>query len=243
MSDPIVVKHSDQSVIDERHTSASEVLGQFPRLPRAWPLIFLDDVDDPFFRMKRGETNRGFFVPSLSGDKLMGIEMPLTRWPDYIIKHVYSQKMKEFLCDQVVYICGSACAEPVGRVMTLAHELQHFVQYDLRRDIYEQNFGFCGKLPNFEIPIEREARIVSKRIAMRICGSAMVEQYIAQRIDDAERHVKSGCGPNQCSLSPKEIKDWKDEVDDWRFVKHLDISIPYDLEAETIQLHHNLAAC
>jgi hypothetical protein len=69
-----------------------------------------------------------------------------------------------------------------------------------------------------DVPHEREARIVAKRVATEICGLDAVKQYI-------ERKIREGSTT---------------DAEDWRFSLQLDPSISYDLEGETKRIFKRL---
>jgi hypothetical protein len=68
----------------------------------------------------------------------------------------------------------------------------------------------------FDIPNEREANIVSKRIAENICGVAAVRDFAEERIA-----FMSSLGE-------------EDQVARWRFFRDVPSSTPYDLLKETL---------
>lgn len=112
--------------------------------------------------------------------------------------------------------------------MTLAHELQHFVQYGSVRKVWAENslipmlsrdVILASGLRWSDIPIEREARTVSKRIAEKLFGANRVARYIDIRI---ARAVNAADGT------------------DWKFVRRLSTSVPYDLESSTHLIHKRL---
>lgn len=111
--------------------------------------------------------------------------------------------------------------------MTLSHELQHFVQYGNNTDLWaastvllnlERDFYRRAPLKVFDIPIELEARVVSKRIATTLCGTEAVNKYIEQRITQA--------------VTP-------DDVEDWKFVRDLKTQ-SVDLLAESKKIFRRL---
>lgn len=106
----------------------------------------------------------------------------------------------------------------MGLAWTFAHELQHFVQHVtapeqwnagrlIRNDIAYAGLGWC------DIPSEREARIVAKRVSEALFGAEAVRLFIEAKI--------SQCGGN------------KDDAADWECVRGLDTSLQYDLATET----------
>ncbi|MGD0631772.1 MAG: hypothetical protein ABR987_20770 [Terracidiphilus sp.] len=240
---PIVVevKNLDVCLTQELRADALRVIGQFENLPDLRLLAFFDDEDAPFFRRNFGEINRGIFIV------LEGI--PTIEWPEYLTEHIYafddwryeqhSLIETNVLFENVIYMYGAICSDPVGRVMTFAHELQHFCQYGFNRTLWAECKLFWGLLPAYEIPTEREARIVSKHIAEELCSPDAVNQYISRRIDEAEYHISPKVGDHD-SLSPEEIQNWQNDLDDWRFIQQLDELTPYDLATGTKLTFHRL---
>jgi hypothetical protein len=149
-------------------------------------ICLIDDQDH--IRAKGGE--RGFFSP---------VELPEVRFliPQYFLDPVvdfnYQSMTMERLYDSLIYIHGSTSWSEdrfleIGLTLTLAHELQHFIQYATNHSIWATNKLF-QKLRitheeefrhPFDFPIEREARIVSKRVAIEMHGREAVENFIRQ---------------------------------------------------------------
>jgi hypothetical protein len=130
--------------------------------------------------------------------------------------------------DHVIYLHGSSCEDPVGLTMTLAHELQHFVQYGSARKVWAENSLIpmlsrdvivASGLQWSDIPIEREARTVSKRIAEELFDANRVARYIDIRIAAA---------PNAADAT------------DWKFVRGLSTSVSYDLKCGTRLIYKRL---
>jgi len=105
--------------------------------------------------------------------------------------------------------------------MTLAHELQHFIQHSDQIHLWAAN-SLVPKLKKTtlrtmglrwcDIPHEREARIVSKRIAEQVFGAELVRQYIDDKIT-------------------KFLTE--SDADDWECIQGLTASTPYDLARAT----------
>ena len=78
--------------------------------------------------------------------------------------------------DDFIYLHGSTCSSAMGLTMTLAHELQHFIQHSQQTRLWAAN-SLIPKLKKAtiralglrwcDIPHEREARIVSSRYLER----------------------------------------------------------------------------
>ena len=137
---------------------------------------------------------------------------------------------RSFSYDCAIYLYDSTCRDELSLTMTLAHELQHFIQYgsdrttwafntltNLRREVIEP-LGIIWP----DIPIEREARIVAKRAAQALVV-----------IENADLHI--GSRSKEASTSG--------EVSDWNFIRDVDVSREYtDLPGHTRRLYnHRLA--
>jgi hypothetical protein len=109
--------------------------------------------------------------------------------------------------------------------MTFSHELQHFVQYGSKRKLWALGRLVPSELINSlglnwpDIPHEKEARIVAKGIALKVCGPEAVGEYINRKIIESKSAM---------------------EAEDWRFSQQADPSTPYDLASETRQLCQRL---
>jgi hypothetical protein len=123
--------------------------------------------------------------------------------------------------DDFIYLHGSTCSNDVGLTMTLAHEVQHFMQRTHRTRLWAAN----TLIPNLtkatihaldlkwcDVPHEREARVVSKRVAGALFGVETVRNYIDSKI--AERVTAA-------------------DAADWQCIQGLSTSTPYDLAGET----------
>jgi hypothetical protein len=208
MSSTMKVKSEDSVVRAEWETAARRVLSQFGnQLPDLRLLCFLDNEEWQPFREYVGEANRGFYTPL----KESTFAWPV--WSDYILGHVFMDEPSCFpvrrAFDHVIYLHGSSCENEVGLTMTFAHELQHFVQYGSARKVWAEN-SLILRLPTHvidalglkwsDVPMEREARIVSKRVAERLFDAERVAQYIDGKIgqgvnaaDATDRTVIRGC--------------------------------------------------
>jgi hypothetical protein len=121
--------------------------------------------------------------------------------------------------DFVTYLHNSSCEDPVGMTMTFAHELRHFIQWATMPKTWKANQRFKKRLlecitgfESHDLPIELDARIEAKRIAIRIHGREAVNRYIEKNI-----------------ASPINDLDRRN----WVLVESLDVAKPYDPETET----------
>ena len=91
--------------------------------------------------------------------------------------------------DSLIYIRHSTCDDPTGLAECYAHELQHFVRHGRTPRLWAVNSVLYENLKRLEpastvidIPTEREANIVSKRVAEKICGVEAVGRFADERV-------------------------------------------------------------
>jgi len=184
-------------------------------------LCFLDDEDTPDIKSQYGVANRALYGP-------IHDTTPLAIFPSYVTDCILVDDGVSIpfprAFDNLIYVHGNTCEDDLGLTMALAHELQHAIQHATARKVWAVN----GLIPNLsrttvqnlqltwkDIPIEREARIVSKRVGVHYFGEKRVQDFIDRRI--AARVTES-------------------DVADWQFVRGLDPSSSVDVVAETAQL-------
>jgi len=221
----VEVKAQHDPVMKEcRELAAQRVLQEFAsELPGLKLLAFFDDEDPHDLKRDLGLANRGFDGP-IKAEKGWPLRMAeiifefVDEVPPWRTKRVF---------DHGIYLYGSTCTDETALTMTFAHELQHFVQYGFKQKLWAEGrlirrskgvIDVLG-LRWQDIPHEREARIVAKRVGMRICGADAVNQYIHRRIRE---NITA------------------EDVEDWRFSQDLDPSIPYDLPTETKRIFQRL---
>jgi hypothetical protein len=137
--------------------------------------------------------------------------------------------------DGLIYLHGSTCSDEVDLTMTFAHELQHFIQHSTALTLWAANTVAFNTLrhlnmPDFvalglrayDIPIERDARIVARRVAEDLFGAETVLRHIEVKI--AERVTEQ-------------------DAADWDCIRGLDVSTPYDLALETRLFFPRLRSC
>ncbi len=228
MSLPTVcIKSSDPKIRETRETQVRQVLSLVKDLPDTRLLCFFDDEDCLEFKRLLGQANRGFHRP-------LSDQAAFAGWPEYVTEQIFFDDPKQFwyrrLFDHVVYLYGSTCESSVGLTMTLAHELQHVIQYETVPDLLTASNVF-KQLPkpllestNFQwadMPAEREARAVAKKIAILIHGERTVDQFLAERAAAA--------------ISPLELADVQ-------FIQQLDAEAPYSVKDETLALYRRFKA-
>jgi hypothetical protein len=223
MAVTVEVKSHDTAVKERREGLTRSVLAEFgEKLPELRLLAFFDDCDWAEIKSSWGvgSDNRGFYT-AIKENTFHGT---LT-WPWQLTNKVFGNNHwtpdDERFFDHLIYLHGSTCAAETGLIMTFSHELQHFAQYGFRRKLWAVS-RLIPRLPRdlierigltwHDVPHEKEARIEAKRVGLRLCGSEAVGQYIERRISE---NITAS------------------DTEDWRLSQRFDLSIPYDLEAET----------
>jgi hypothetical protein len=183
-------------------------------------LCYLDDSDIAWLRELWGEgSNRGVHWP-IRGQGLR--DWPQDMWNTIAPVDLASGEIT-WPYDSIVYLHGSTCNMEVQLAMTLAHELQHFLQFTNQRRIWAINV-LLAELPFlptadlshwYDLPTEREARIIAKRVAVNIFGKSRVDE-----------HIGTMARANSSS----------EDVADWEFIRVLDSNETYDLKAGTVSL-------
>jgi hypothetical protein len=123
----------------------------------------------------------------------------------------------------LIYIRHTTCADPTGLVATYAHELQHFIQHRRSARLLRANNVLYFNLKQFEpnatasdIPTEREANIVSKRVAEAVCGEEAVNAFA-----DAQVRLMESLGNEE-------------QKDRWVFFRDVSSSTGYDVLGSTV---------
>jgi|HubBroStandDraft_6_1064221.scaffolds.fasta_scaffold00205_50 hypothetical protein len=228
MQPNITVVSNDVDAARRRDALAWRVVAHFgPSLPESTLLCLFDGTDWHALRNERGEANRGFYAWA----------KPFTEdecwdWPQHLRLRIFADDpesgCKKSAFDNLIYLHDSTSRTDTGLVMTFAHELQHFVQHNREPKLWAESSVVTNltkediralNLNSFHIPIEREARAVSKLVAEELCGAEAVRRYINGKIEE--------------NVNP-------DDVEDWKFVRGLNASVPYDLKCETRLLFQRL---
>jgi len=136
--------------------------------------------------------------------------------------------------DHLVYIRNITCLNPVAFGLTLAHELQHVIQYCLCRSILFANsllfrnlaatIDPATTLSVIDIPHERDANIISRRVAEEVFGAEPVNAYIDSQIAMFRDMSRFG------------HSDAVGELKRWEFLRDCNASATYDLKTETIRM-------
>jgi hypothetical protein len=158
-------------------------------------------------------SRRGVFLTDLERRQAKG------EFPSHLKDRIYDADGR--ILDALIHIPGSTCCakEPVLYVVALAHELQHFVQWAGAPTMFEPKSKLMDKLreggpdaTDWDIPAERDATIVSKRVAYEVCGRDAVAEFV-------EAEIAKG-----------------DDKPYWEFFRAAPLDRPYDWAEETAKL-------
>lgn len=232
MPPTVVVKSNDEFVKKHTEGAASSVIAAFgDKLPEARLLCFFDDQDWMPFKESFGLANRGFYGPIGPG----AFSNP--SWPEYVKRIVLVDDPPSWILrqgfDHIIYLHGSTSADELGLTMTFAHELQHFVQRANMLHTYaagklllellshwpEETSAAVGLKSWPDIPHERDAKIVAKRVVEKIFGEERTREFIDRKI-----------------ASPVNAGD----REDWQFIQSIASGDSYDLQNETRSLFQRL---
>jgi hypothetical protein len=180
--------------------------------------------DDSYLQQANGQHYRGFYCHIAERNGL----------PSYLFDcffHTLDQftvsSFKSFddmvAFEHLIYIRASTCSDPTGCVATYAHELQHLIQHQSSPRLLRVNNALYQTLKKYEptatasdIPYEREANIVSKRVAEAVCGVEAVSAFAAKQVRFMEELGNT------------------EQRDRWVFFRDVPSSTPYDLLEATL---------
>ena len=196
------------------------------RLCRYFPLC-----DDEFFITRYPKVFRGFHLPCRNSVSVLfpkSVRDCFFYPPEDVSFDAPFEDRIAF--DDLIYIRPSTCTDNTGFVTTYAHELQHFVQHGTMPCLYAVNQILIKHLKNLEptwiatdVPSEKEANIVSKRVAEIVCGIEDVRRFTEERIAVME---KAG----------EQDEDARKERGRWIFFREVPSSTKYDYVADTVRL-------
>jgi hypothetical protein len=219
----VEVRYPDEATRDQRREWAARVLDYFDgKLPDIRLLIFVDAEDAKELIDSLGK--RGHFEP-INKDNF-----DPTDWPWQVAEKLYTLTTDlVFHYDAVVYVPNSTCETEASLTMTLAHELRHFIQFGFQRRVWAWN-GVVTNLTKEvcrerglawkDIPVEYEARLYAKRLALEVLGPQRTSGYIADRIRE---HITDA------------------DAADWEFINRLDPALDCNISDMTKALFQNLA--
>jgi hypothetical protein len=200
-----------------------QIEGQFP-VPSRRLCRYFASTDDAYLVTWHGKHFRGFHGPFSARTAL----------PQYLLHSFFhpfedlsgDETFEETIAfDNLIYIRHCTCADLTGLVTTYAHEFQHFIQYANTPLLWAVNGVLYENLKKFEptaiatdIPTEREANIVSKRVAELLCGSEAVRAFADEQI-----RLMESCGE-------------REQKERWIFFRDVPSSANHDLKESTLAL-------
>jgi hypothetical protein len=150
-------------------------------------VCFFDDRAVPALAEKIGELYCGIFS-SVKGNPLP--------FPDYLLPVLIDYEVipSRRRYDQLIYVRNTTCETVAGTIITLAHELTHCRQRNAAPKVWwantllywnldELDRDRCDRSKAWDIPIEHEAQLNSRRVAFDILGEAATNAHATGRID------------------------------------------------------------
>src|SRR5262249_40987696 len=138
---------------------------------------------------------RGFHADRIKGRNLADHLRNLFYLPLSEIERITRNRaitFKETIAfDNMIYVRNTTCADVTGFTTTFAHELQHFRQHGFAKKVSDANLILYYNICDFDrytphspidIPCEREANIVSKRVAEIVCGVSAVKTFADEQV-------------------------------------------------------------
>lgn len=180
--------------------------------------------DDAYLAGVMGRHFRGFHIP-LSGRNDLPEYLRDCFFRPFEECHLAMTFEQMVAFDNLIYVRHDTCSDSVGCVITYAHELQHFLQHGHTPRLWAVNSALYNNLGAFDatatpidIPHEREANIISKQVAEKICGEEAVRKYAEQQI----RFMEVANEPAQAAR--------------WVFFRDVPSTTEYDVLAATVPL-------
>jgi hypothetical protein len=230
--------HFDFNGAQERENQllplCSAVLAEFD-LPCERLYVYVADSEDAQFTRDCGAYFRGAHISPEEMHLLPEYLKDCVFLPDdelELLEHPPSF-MEMLATDHLIYIRNSTCILRISFAFTFAHELQHVMQYCGQRKILAGNRLLYHNLKDIDpftamtpidIPHEKDASVVSKRVAEKVFGTESVQTYIESQINQFTDLNRFG---NESAQG---------ETARWKFLLHSDSSIPYNLTTDTIRL-------
>jgi hypothetical protein len=201
-------------------------------IPEHRVLCLLDGVDCQYLKDESGGVNRGGCFHDPQPEVRQHVLDRLQELGESALKAAYQT---------LIYLHGSTCTTDAGLSMTLAHEYQHVKQSIGMRPVFVASFlmGRCDELVSAraliwsDVPHEREARIVSKRVAEKVVGADVVRTYIDERITNAVSNMNA-------AVNERDKNRWRVDAADWLFIQRVDAGVNYDFARETEELYPTL---
>ncbi len=184
-----IVQQSDPAIKANRESACTQVLSHFDLGSAEDLLCFLDEFDFEPLKTGASKANRGGFVWDF-GRALQSGDPPIPP----AVKQLNDENLqKKKIYTSLIYMHGSTCEPRESLIITLAHELQHYIQYSQDKKFHTADQllqAVRGYIP--DVPSESDAFSRSKRVATCVCGKDRIDQYALQKrmtaCEDEERN-------------------------------------------------------
>jgi len=157
------------------------------QLPKARLCRYFAESDDQYLIDRNGAHFRGFHAPYAVRPILPTYLVECFFHPFDYFRDVKFEDTIAF--DNLIYIRRTTYADTTGLALTYAHELQHVTQHANTPRLLYVNQVFYQELKQLEpatiatdIPHEREANIVSKRVAEVVLGTEAVKVFAEEQV-------------------------------------------------------------
>jgi hypothetical protein len=166
--------------LDSTLRSVCELVLTHFTLPPYKLLCFFDDDNPAHLDKDIGSAYCGFHAPIIGSGVI---------WPGYV-ESLFLDWSGEFAFENTIYLNGRTTSSIPGTVITLAHELQHFVQFGFFRKVWRANTfiynllrdGPPTEIKAWDLPLEMDAMAVSKRVSELVLGEAVIKTYADAQI-------------------------------------------------------------
>jgi hypothetical protein len=211
----LYIESNDAQVRHDLQFGYDKVAARFDFPTNLRVLCVLACQNDAEFISQVGGTNRGFHL-----DIRGYFEEPAykrLKLPASVEKLVALDRDLNPSHDVLVYLHGSTTMCWPGFIMTLAHELQHVLQYAnhpaLREQIMNMQQERASSGAEFlNDPLEREAMFVSRKIAVTICGKDAVRRHIEHQLKCAKQELTRWNFQNDWDATFSDLQTETDEA-------------------------------
>jgi len=216
--------HFNGSAENESLRPLCEAAEQHLQLPVARLCRYFAVTEDAYLLQMNGQHYRGFYCHIAERNWLPPYLFDCFFHPPNEFTASSFNSFDEMVAfEHLIYIRAGTCSDPTGCVATYAHELQHLIQHERSPRVLRVNNALYQSLKKYEptatasdIPSEREANIVSKKVTEAVCGVEAVKAFAEKQVQLMEE------------LGNVEQRDR------WIFFRDVPSSTAYDLLESTL---------